>query len=196
LVILAVVSARGAVELRAEGRRLAIMLGDSLTAGGRWDGASPGVEILNHGVSGDGAADVMRRIDRTIEARPDLVLLQLGVNDLARGLGPAETARGVREVWRVLIERLPKAKVTICSLLPVREERIGGGSGANVLIREANALLAQAAAEDGLEFVDLYGPMAGDDLELPEELTFDGVHLTPPAYDVWKAAIKRFALFD
>jgi acyl-CoA thioesterase I len=74
-----------------------VVLGDSLTAGlglpaGKalrakgWD-----VEVLNAGVSGDTAADGLQRYDWAVPADADAVIVELGANDMLRGLRPEAT---------------------------------------------------------------------------------------------------------
>jgi acyl-CoA thioesterase I len=82
-----------------------VVLGDSLTAGlglpaGRafpdrlqaalrskgWD-----VEVLNAGVSGDTAADGLQRYDWAVPADADALIVELGANDMLRGLKPEAT---------------------------------------------------------------------------------------------------------
>jgi acyl-CoA thioesterase I len=79
-----------------------VVLGDSLTAG---LGLPPGqafpdrlqagirakgydVEVLNAGVSGDTAADGLARYDWAVPADADALIVELGANDMLRGLKP------------------------------------------------------------------------------------------------------------
>jgi len=97
----------------AEGHRPLIWaFGDSLTAGyglAPKDGfttrlqaalRSSGVaaEVRNGGISGDTAAQGRARLLwglRGLKAKPDLVILELGANDMLRGLPPAQTERNL-----------------------------------------------------------------------------------------------------
>ena len=58
--------------------QLALALGDRL----------PGttVEVLNKGIGGEVVADNLRRLDRDVLQKPDLVIWQVGTNDAWRGL--------------------------------------------------------------------------------------------------------------
>jgi acyl-CoA thioesterase-1 len=50
--------------------------------------------VINAGVSGDTTADALRRLPRVLSglpARPDLAIVQLGANDVLRGLAPERT---------------------------------------------------------------------------------------------------------
>ncbi|WP_420138840.1 arylesterase [Sphingomonas sp.] len=85
-----------------------LALGDSLTAGhGLPRGASfadrleyllrahyPHAAVVNAGVSGDTSAAALRRLPTVLSAlrhRPSLAIVELGANDLLRGVPPART---------------------------------------------------------------------------------------------------------
>jgi acyl-CoA thioesterase I len=75
-----------------------VALGDSLTAG---YGLSPGeaalrakgwdVKIINAGVSGDTAADGLARYDWSVPQDADALIIELGANDMLRGMKPEAT---------------------------------------------------------------------------------------------------------
>ena len=82
-----------------------LALGDSLTAG---YGLPPGqgfapqleralkehgveAQVIDAGVSGDTSAGGLARLDWALADAPDLVILELGANDMLRGVDPAET---------------------------------------------------------------------------------------------------------
>lgn len=102
--------------------KLAI-LGDSLAAG---YGVSPAqamparleaalknagrnVTIVNHGVSGDTTAGGLERIDWMMADKPDIVIVELGGNDVLRGTDPATTERNLDGI----ITKLKAAGVTV-----------------------------------------------------------------------------------
>jgi acyl-CoA thioesterase I len=56
----------------------------------------PGVRVINAGVSGDITARALVRLPRVLsglERRPDLAVVQIGPNDVLRGVPPAQTRR-------------------------------------------------------------------------------------------------------
>jgi acyl-CoA thioesterase-1 len=94
----------------APGRTLRIVaLGDSLTAGYGLprNAAFPAVleralkerghavEIVNAGVSGDTASGGLERLDWSVPDGTDGVILELGANDMLRGVDPALTERAL-----------------------------------------------------------------------------------------------------
>jgi acyl-CoA thioesterase-1 len=98
-VALAAAAPAGAEPLRI------LAFGDSLTAGfglGPGEGFVPQLEralaeegvaasVIDAGVSGDTTAGGLARLDWALVDRPDLVILELGANDMLRGVDPAVT---------------------------------------------------------------------------------------------------------
>ncbi|MDR1395099.1 MAG: GDSL-type esterase/lipase family protein, partial [Deltaproteobacteria bacterium] len=104
--------------------KIIIMLGDSLTDYCSWDSLAPAAKILNQGVPGETAAGMFSRLKRAVSPGPDLIFLQTGINDLAMGRTPAETAASHRKIWQYLSDALPDAILAVCSLAPILPEKI------------------------------------------------------------------------
>jgi acyl-CoA thioesterase I len=99
-----------------------VVLGDSLTAG---LGLPPGeafpdrlqaalrakgwdVEVLNAGVSGDTSADGLQRYDWAVPANADALIVELGANDMLRGLKPEATKKALSAILdKARAARLP-----------------------------------------------------------------------------------------
>jgi acyl-CoA thioesterase-1 len=91
---------------------LLVVLGDSLTAGfglpaeesfpavlGRALRAKGyDVEVANAGVSGDTAGDGLARFDWAVPDTADAAIVELGANDMLRGLDPAATEKSLAEI--------------------------------------------------------------------------------------------------
>jgi acyl-CoA thioesterase-1 len=96
-----------------------VALGDSLTAGLGLpaDAAFPAkleqalkakglaVEVNNAGVSGDTASGGLARLDWSVPDGTDAVIVELGANDMLRGIDPRVTRRALEEIVRRLTER-------------------------------------------------------------------------------------------
>jgi acyl-CoA thioesterase-1 len=110
------------VAARADSLRLAA-LGDSLTAG--WGlpagDAFPAqlekalarkgyrVSIANFGVSGDTTAGGLARLDAVVAQKPDGVIVELGANDMLRGLDPEEARKNLDAI----VSRLTQAGIPV-----------------------------------------------------------------------------------
>jgi acyl-CoA thioesterase I len=96
-----------------------VALGDSLTAGlglpasaafpaklaAALQAKGHAVEVINAGVSGDTATGGLSRLDWSVPEGTDAVILELGANDMLRGVDPNVTRRALDETVRRLTER-------------------------------------------------------------------------------------------
>ena len=58
-------------------------------------------------------------------------------------------------------------------------------------IIQANQIITRIAGEKGMIYIDLFSLYCIDG-QLPDELTNDGIHLLPKAYDRWAEAIREY----
>jgi acyl-CoA thioesterase I len=100
-----------------------VALGDSLTAGlglpesegfvARLQGAlaAKGLNatIINAGVSGDTASDALARLDWSVPDDTDAVIVEIGANDMLRGIKPAVT----RAAIDTILQRLKDRHITV-----------------------------------------------------------------------------------
>jgi acyl-CoA thioesterase I len=106
-----------------------VVLGDSLSAGLGLSGpaAFPGrlqkalkdkgidVEVINAGVSGDTSSAGRDRLDWSIPAGTEAVIVELGANDALRGTDPAVTRAALTDIVSRLKAR--KIAVLLCGML-------------------------------------------------------------------------------
>jgi len=112
--------------------KMILAFGDSLTAG---YGLKPteafpaqleaslrrdkiAVRVQNAGVSGDTTAQARARLDwvlRSMKQRPDLIIVQLGGNDMLRGIDPAQTRANLSAILAELKKR--KMPVLLAGML-------------------------------------------------------------------------------
>jgi acyl-CoA thioesterase-1 len=105
-----------------------VALGDSLTAGFQLHGRAAfpvqleralkakghAVEVANAGVSGDTTTGGLARLDWSVPAGTDAVILELGANDMLRGVDPKITRDALAEIIRRLKAR--NIEVLLCGM--------------------------------------------------------------------------------
>ena len=105
-----------------------VALGDSLTAGYQLPGTAAfpvqleralkakglAVEVANAGVSGDTSSGGLARLDWSVPAGTDAVILELGANDMLRGFDPKVTREALSEIVRRLKAR--NIEVLLCGM--------------------------------------------------------------------------------
>jgi acyl-CoA thioesterase-1 len=162
-----------------------VVLGDSLTAG---LGLPPGkafparlqaalrargwdVTVLNAGVSGDTAADGLQRYDWAVPADADTLIVELGANDMLRGLKPEDTKKALSAI-------LDKARAAHLPTL-IAGMRAAPNLGAEY-DRAFNAIYpALAEAHDAALYPFFLDGVAGD----PKLNQADGMHPTAEGVD-------------
>ncbi len=193
--VLVVLVAASAAHAATDGRLHVLALGDSLMAG---YGLEPGqsfparletaltarglkVTVHNAGVSGDTASAGLSRLDWALAGlpggKPDLVILELGANDMLRGVDPKVTARALGAI----LERFRKGQVPVL----LAGMKAAPNMGAD-FVSQFNAIYPALAREYGVPFYPFFlEGVAGDKaLNLP-----DGLHPTAKGVDVFVAGI-------
>ena len=175
-----------------------VALGDSLTAGFGLpaDAAFPvklaqalnanglAVEISNAGVSGDTSSGGLERLDWSVPPGTDAVILELGANDMLRGLDPRVTRAALQDILRRLEER--HIDVLLCGMLAA--PNLGADYAGTF-----NRIFPELAAAGHLVFYPFF--LAGvltDRQPAPNDqqlVQHDGLHPTSAGVDVIVAGI-------
>ncbi|MDL2254205.1 GDSL-type esterase/lipase family protein [Ruminococcaceae bacterium OttesenSCG-928-I18] len=123
-------------------------------------------------------------MEALVASAPDNVYIQLGANAMV-SLDDDSIIAYYREMLTVMRASLhPEVGYYIQSLTPVRPDNSPGFDMAR--IDNLNNMLARMAFEEGIYFLDLTEPLAGDDLYLREDFAgSDGYHLSPSGYAAW-----------
>jgi lysophospholipase L1-like esterase len=195
---------------RQGGTEVVASLGDSITAGTpRWDpnpgiraeiGSQldrrsqygywaerhlPGTTFRNCGVPGELTGQIARRLDTCARGAAALIV-QGGVNDLARGVEPRAVAANLRTMVRA--GRRRGLHVAIVELLPWN----GGYPDAAGEIRELNRLIGRIARTEGAKLIRWYRVL--EDPARPGRmrlrLTSDNAHPSVAGYRLLGEAVE------
>lgn len=149
----------------------------------RWRDAGCTVELLNAGISGYTAAQMITDQVPNIESfGPTVITFQSGANDIANG----ETEDAYRENVATILDAATGSGATVYVLLQNEWFRApaGPGYGGTPELREAyDAIMIEEAESRDVEILDLrpiYAQQADDN-----EWVEDGIHPTADAYDEW-----------
>jgi acyl-CoA thioesterase I len=124
------------------------------------------VEVANAGVSGDTSSNGLARLDWSVPDGTDAVILELGANDMLRGIDPNITRDALGEIVRRLKAR--RIDVLLCGMLAA--PNLGPDYA-----RSFNAIYPKLAAQDGLMFYPFFLDGVVDD---PKLKLGDGLHPT------------------
>jgi acyl-CoA thioesterase-1 len=162
-----------------------VVLGDSLVAGHGLsvDATFPvklekalaakglSVEVVNAGVSADTASGGLARLDWSVPPGTDAVILELGGNDMLRGVDPKITRKALAEIVRRLTER--QIAVLVAGM------RAAPNLGADYA-REFEAIYSELAAEHDLLLYPFFLEGVATVAALNQR---DGIHPTAAGID-------------
>ncbi|MBU1288722.1 MAG: arylesterase [Alphaproteobacteria bacterium] len=172
-----------------------VMLGDSLTAGfglAPADAlpeqveallleASPEIDVINAGVSGDTSAGGLARYDWSVgSAKPDLLVIVLGANDYLNGVDPERTRTNIAAI----IERAQSSRIDI--LLVSVSPRSSAEDDPKAA--EFAAIFRELATTYD---VGLYEGLVDKIQDRPELLLQDGLHPTAEGVKVIAAPLAE-----
>jgi lysophospholipase L1-like esterase len=132
--------------------------------------------FVNFGVGGDLSFNLVRRLHRLIDTRPDRVIVLIGTNDILAGVFP--NFRRVVRLWKGLpgeptvhrfqknlalitrrLRRETDARIALCSLAPVGEDLRSVDtvqSRLNDLFAAYNQAIGEVGAREGAYYIDFY----------------------------------------
>lgn len=179
-----------------------VLLGDSITEGFEVAKYFPGRRILNRGIGADVIGNAMpaddprgvsQRLDESVfDCAATDVFILIGINDLNTGRTVDTMEAGYRELLKRLRERQPMLRIHVQSVLPTR----GQHAKQNAPVLAFNEKLKKLADEFKCDWIDLHALLRDDKGELKAEFTNDGLHLTEPAYRIWRAEILKALKWD
>lgn len=170
-----------------------VFFGNSITRGSCFDRYFPNVSICNLGYSGDNTDGMLFRVKQIKTVNPEKVFVMAGINDLH--VQTIWTEQVFSDKYATMVDSIkqavPTARIFLQSILPVNPFMKAGKTFNWDKIVKCNEIVRKIADQKGCVYVDLYRLYAVDGI-MPKELTRDGVHLYPEAYDRWAEEIRLF----
>jgi lysophospholipase L1-like esterase len=170
-----------------------MFLGDDVIEQGNWRRMLKDSTIVQRGISGDNTFGVLHRLDEAARFKPGKIIIQVGANDLARGVPVARVLENLFSLVGQAHARVPNAPVVVMSLLPVNAavKNFPTWHARDEDIRELNGQLKKYQEIIRYTFVDVYTPLLDHQNSLQTAYTTDGVHLNPAGYQVLLEQLKK-----
>jgi len=178
---------RGVFALSKVDHAAIVMLGDSITEGAPWAELTGCPYLAERGIGGDTTAKVLARLDDVLKLKPRAVFLMIGVNDISLGVPNETTVANLKAI----LDRLKGTHVVAAYVLPVAASY--GKRQINSAISALNETIAGlVTGRADTTVLDLRPQLRGPDGYLREDLSYDGLHINPKAYAVWRDAIAPY----
>jgi lysophospholipase L1-like esterase len=170
-----------------------IFLGNSITEMGNWKKATGDSTVINRGIGGDNTYGVLKRINDITDRQPTKVFLLIGINDIGKDIPDSVIAYNEFKIVKEIQVKCPQTHIYVESVLPVNSTVNSFPQHYDKAehILTLNKLLAANAAAGNYTFVDVFHLFADADGRLKKEYTYEGLHLKPPAYDIWVSYLRK-----
>ncbi len=133
--------------------------------------------VTNAGVSGDTSAGGLARLDWSLADHPNAVIVELGGNDMLRGIAPAETEKNLRAI----LARLKASHVPVLLTGMHAQHNLGAD-----YVRQFDGIYPRLAKDTGV----LFYPFILDGVALNPKLNqADGMHPNPAGVKIVVARI-------
>jgi lysophospholipase L1-like esterase len=166
-----------------------VFFGNSITRDGDFQKYFSKQRICNLGRGSDDLDGIIFRVGQIKAVNPEKVFVMAGINGLRYQSEVVFESKYQRVVDSIRIA-VPGARIYLQSILPVNHSMKKGGPSSKK-IKVVNEIIAEIAAQSNCVYVDLWSLYEVDG-EMPEELTRDGVHLYPEAYERWMEEIRKY----
>lgn len=182
-----------------DNRKVILFYGNSLTAGygldenesfpsrieDKIDSLDLPYTVVNAGLSGETTSGGLKRIDWVMKQKVDIFFLELGANDMLRGLPIEETRKNLAEIISIVQSKNPDVKIGLC-------EMMAPPNMGDDYVNEFTKIYKDLAATPGVEFIPFFleGVAGHEDLLLK-----DGKHPNANgqkivAENIWKSLEK------
>lgn len=150
---------------------------------------------IGRGISGQTSYNFLLRFrEDVIDLNPDLVIINVGTNDVAENSGPYDEDITINNLMSMVeLAQVHNIKVILTSVLPAGQFSWRKSiTDAPEKIFKLNSRIKQYAKDKQLQYVDYYKNMISKDgRSMIAEYTKDGVHPTVAGYLVMEAMIQK-----
>lgn len=169
-----------------------VFLGDSLTESFDLKKYFNHDNLRNRGMSGNMTEHVLYRLEEILNAKPAVLFLMVGINDLYQGVDPEIVMDNIVRILNELRENSPQTTLYCQSILPVNETRLLSFENINSKVYDLNYKLSEHCKKNNMLFIDIHPDFLNNHGQMDEKYTYDGVHLTDQGYIHWSQLIKNF----
>lgn len=164
-----------------------LLLGDSLVADYDWQVRMPSYKVINLGVPGAMASDLLTSLPNIKQQvkYADVIMITVGTNDVLSG--NFEFINTLKKIFVQLSHDFPTAEILVNSLFPMELPHMS-----DYTIPNLNSHIEAFSMQTGCCFLDTHRRFSDSDQPLFQE---DGVHITEAAYEIWARALLEHIAF-
>ena len=171
-----------------------VLLGDSMMAYFPTKAFKLDDDMYNLGIPGDTTTGVLDRIDQVIRLNPDIIILNIGLNDFVlTKLSHQESLDNILDIRHQLLEGCPHTEVFVTSLTPINQKDFQ--DQVYLLNRDPKDAIKLndnlSKVIDDKHFLNIYNDLIDQEGKLKLEFTRDGIHLNQKGYQIYYERFKK-----
>jgi lysophospholipase L1-like esterase len=166
-----------------------VFYGDSITNKYEIENFFPANKIINSGISGDEASDLIERIENDVyKYNPSKVFILIGINDLNHNVDKEEILNNIQEIITGIKINRKYTKIYVESIYPINKDYMDEkGYGFNEEldnddIIEFNKKIEELCNKNNITYIDVYDSLLDEEGNLNKEYSKEGLHLNDVGY--------------
>lgn len=177
------------------GKENYLFLGDSITYRYHLDKYFPDIPIVNSGIDGNKASDILEDMERRVyQYNPTTIFLLIGTNQLDGSQTDDEIVGEIQQIVEQIQKNRPYASIYIESIYPVnkniRHNDVKWRENSRII--NINKMIEEYSKKHKVFYIDVYSSLIDDDGDLRKEYTLDGLHLSDEGYEVVTNILKKY----
>lgn len=160
-----------------------VIIGDSRVSGGNWGKVLDRKDVVNCGISGYTAEQLIKKLDTAYTYKPVSCIIQIGINDLRNNASADTTFFYYTQIIDSLLGHHIKPIVT--SIIPLRADYWSDLVDYKVVNARTDSLnnqLLLLCKKRNVGYVDINQVLTEENNRLKREYTYDGIHLNDSGY--------------
>jgi lysophospholipase L1-like esterase len=170
-----------------------IFLGNSITEMGNWKKILNDTTVINRGIGGDITYGILRRLKDVTDRQPSKLFILCGINDIGKDIPDAVIADNMLKIVNRVHAACPQTKIYVQSVLPLNPTmpNFPQHYDKEEHVLALNKLYKANATAGNYTFINIFPLFLDKDQHLDAQYSYEGLHLKPPAYDIWVAYLKK-----
>lgn len=172
-----------------------VFVGTSLTENFELTEIFKNCNFKNRGITSDVTEGVLNRLSPIIKDQPKKIFLEIGVNDLGKGVTAVQLLKNYGLIIDKLQANCPHTQLYIQSILPVANKGqypTYNNPEINKAIVNVNAELKTLAENKKVTYIDLYSSFVNNSEINSKYVIEDGIHLNGEAYILWAKLLQPY----
>jgi lysophospholipase L1-like esterase len=175
-----------------------VFAGCSMIEFGQWQDLLNNSTMVNRGILGDNSFGLLNRIDDIINLQPKILLIMIGINDIAGNIPVNVTCKNICTFVKKLNNVSPSTKVFVHSILPTNpvysehKTEFINHYKKNKQVEQLNNSLKEESSSYNFSYIDLHSSFKDKNGNLNAEFSdTDGIHLNAKGYKLWTDLLRR-----